>query len=144
MHEHLLEGRVVGGRERHLIVNASAAVSLRIDQHDDLLKRHIAEGIIDAVYLACGEITCRIEGVVMRIGKRVFPLAVVRDAWSGILRWSCHGYHVKLTFERCKRLTLKDGIGCPLRILVKLIHLILTIAFSHYGEVDAIGTTATF
>ena len=141
MHQHLLERRMIRSRrKRYLVIDAAATIRRRIHQYDDLLERHITQGIIDAMNLARGEITVRIESIVMRASHRVLPFPFVRNTWSLIERWSRNSHHVESRLEQSERFALEDGIGCPLRILIELIHLVLVIALGDDGEVNTVGS----
>ena len=140
MHQHLLKRRMIRGRKRNLVVDAAATIRRRIHQYDDLLERHITQGIIDAMNLARGEITVRIKSIVMRTSHRALPFPFVRNTWSLIERWSRNSHHVESRLERSERFALEDGIGCPLRILIELIHLVLAITLGDDGEVNTFGS----
>ena len=56
------------GVDAHM--DASATIRRRIHQYDNLLERHITQGIIDAMNLARGEITVRIKSVSARRPSR--------------------------------------------------------------------------
>ena len=140
MHQHLLERRMIRGRKRNLVVDAAATIRRRIHQYDDLLERHITQGIIDAMNLARGEITVRIKSIVMRASHRVLPFPFVRKTWSLIERWSRNSHHVESRLERSEWFALEDGIGSPLRILIELIHLVLAITLGDDGKVHTVGS----
>ena len=140
MHQHLLERRMIRGRKRNLVVDAATTIRRRIYQYDDLLERHIAQGIIDAMNLARGEITVRIESIVMRASHRVLPFPIVRNTRSFIERWSRNCHHVESRLERSKRFAFEDSIGCPLRILIELVHLVLAITLGDDGEVNTVDS----
>ena len=140
MYQHLLERRMIRGRKRNLVVDAAATIRRRIHQYDDLLERHIAQGIIDAMNLARSEITVRIESIVMRASHRVLPFPFVWNTRTLIERWSRNCHYVESRLERSEWFALEDGIGSPLRILIELIHLVLAITLGDDGEVHTVGS----
>ena len=77
--------RVVGRRERVEVVDAPAAIGLRVGQHDDVLIGQSGEQVVEAADVAGREVAVGVERVKVGADSRAPPHAFARDAHATVL-----------------------------------------------------------
>ena len=138
MHKHLIKRRMIGGHDRHLIVDSATAVNIRICKYDDMLERNARQQVIDLVYVSCGEVAIAVERAVMRSCGGIRPLITQRYRRPRLKRRSSHSHHVKPILHAFERLTSEESLNGTIAIGIELIHFCLGISLGKYGDVDAV------
>ena len=135
MHHHWVECHVPRRGERVRIVDAPAAVGLRIGQHHDVLVRNAGEAFVHQAHVGRSEIAVGIEGGEMRAESRLLPRALLRHAHAALSRGQCNGHEVETVFQLTERLMRENGIYRRLRSGIELLAFCLRVAFCHYRHV---------
>ena len=137
MDQHLGKSGMVAGGDHHLIVDASAAVGVAVDQHNNVFKGNACQQVIEVVDVTRGQITVAVEGVIVGADGGVAPSAQMGHTGTSLKRLGSNGHDIETALERLERLTGKQGINSTLAVIVELTHLGMGIALGDNGQVDA-------
>lgn len=137
MHHHRAEVLVVRRGQRVRIVDASAAIFVRVGQHDDVLIVYPRQCVVQGLEVRGGQVAVGVERAEVRAEGRAAPLAQPRDAHPAVCRRAGHCHDVEPLLHRAERLVVEQAFAGCLRVAVEHVHLPLRVAFGHDGHVDA-------
>ena len=139
MDEHLMEGGMVAGGDGELVVDATAAVGVAVDQDDDVLEGNARQHVVEAVDVLRHQVAVAVEGVVVGAHGSGAPPSQVRHAGAAGERLGSDGNDVEAVLERGKGLMGKQGIDHTLAVGIELAHLGAGVALGYNGQVNALG-----